>query len=113
MASTNQKKIASLLLQVKRLAGHASLTGSLEDGKTILIATYNKCLAALQSLSDSGLEEIWDMDIFSELPEDASIDEVGVAAALLASLVTGDEEQIDQRLARLMFADEDEEDEDW
>ncbi len=93
MTNASRKMIARLLTEVKRIAAHASLTGSLEDGKQVMIDTYNKCLAALQLQPDTDFAEIAALGIFAELPRSASIDEVGVAAALLVSLLQGDKKR--------------------
>lgn len=115
MTRTTRKMLARLLAEVKRIAAHASLTGSLEDGKQVLINTYNKCLVALQSLPDTDLVQIRELGIFTELPQSASVDEVGVAAGLLASLVNGGRKQRGIRLSgsplppnvKIMFDDDD------
>lgn len=120
MSDTSRELIARLLKEVKRIAAHASLTGSLEDGKQVLINTYNKCLVALQSHLDADLVQIRELGIFTELPQSASVDEVGVAAGLLASLVNGGGKQRGIRLSgaplppnvKIMFDDDDEDDED-
>ena len=54
------------------------MTGSLEGGGRTLAVTYNKCLDSLER-EDPSVK-----DLFPSLPEDANMDEVGVAAALLA-----------------------------
>ncbi|HBK85433.1 MAG TPA: hypothetical protein DDZ53_05320 [Firmicutes bacterium] len=120
MAHNSRKLIARLLTEVKRIAGNASLTGSLEDGKQVLINTYNKCLEALQSLPDADLAQVRELGIFAELPRNASIDEVGVAAGLLVSIIKDDEKPRGIRLngapfppnVKITFGDDDDDDDD-
>ncbi|HOC06266.1 MAG: hypothetical protein ACOX21_04770 [Bacillota bacterium] len=80
MTELEKATMYKMLKEVKSLASHASLTGALDKGAPILAATYNKCLAALKSKGDQTAEQL-----FPELPANANIDEIGVAAALLAS----------------------------
>ncbi|HBI57297.1 MAG TPA: hypothetical protein DEA85_02865 [Firmicutes bacterium] len=80
MTELEKTTMYNMLKEVKRLASNASLTGALEKGAPILVATYNKCLAAMKTKGDITVEQL-----FPELLPNADIDEVGVAAALLAS----------------------------
>lgn len=57
------------------------MTGSLEGGGRMLASTYNKCLDSIER------EDPTVKNLFPSLPEDANMDEVGVAAALLAGYV--------------------------
>ncbi len=54
------------------------MTGSLEGGARTLIGVYNKCLDSIER-EDAAIK-----DLFPSLPENANMDEVGAAAALLA-----------------------------
>lgn len=77
----------NILREIKRLAANASLTGALSNGTPTLVATYNKCLAAIKGQGDETAAQL-----FPELTANASVDDVGVAAALLASYVEPEKE---------------------
>lgn len=93
MTEVDRKTIARLLGEVKRIASHASLTGSLSGGIKLLVQTYNRCLKALKTLDDEQTGTLLAMDLFVELPEDATMDELGVAAALLGSVIKPEEDR--------------------
>lgn len=79
MAELDKLTIANLLLEIKRVASHASLTGSLRKGAPLMADVYNKCLDAVTASGDELARTI-----FPRLERETSIDEVGTAAALLA-----------------------------
>ncbi|MBM3216006.1 hypothetical protein FJZ36_13940 [Candidatus Poribacteria bacterium] len=64
-------------------AMHASLTGALKKGETMLIRQYN---AVLSRLAEVGIAPNW---LFEELADDAGIDHVGIAAKQLAAYLKG------------------------
>lgn len=80
MTELEKQVMYNLLVEIKRRAVDASLTGALRKGAPTMAATYNKCLAALKAKGDSTVEQF-----FLELTTDAGIDDIGIAAALLAS----------------------------
>lgn len=80
MANLEVGKMYNILREVRRLAANASLTGALEKGTPTLVAAYNKCLTALKEQGDETAAQL-----FPELAPNAGVDDVGVAAALLAS----------------------------
>lgn len=86
MTELEKKAMYNMLMEIKRLAANASLTGALRKGSPTLVITYNKCLNALKEKGDSTAAQI-----FPELSPDASVDDVGVAAALLASYLKPEE----------------------
>ena len=73
-------RVLGLLDEIKQVAQTASMTGSLDGGARMLIAVYNKCLAAVADEAAVG-------DLFPKLDAEAGMDEVGVAAALLAGYI--------------------------
>lgn len=77
-----KKVIVKLLREIQAMARHASMTGSMgHKGARILVETYNRCRASLLEQGDATVGAL-----FPGLePEATSIDEVGAAAALLAS----------------------------
>jgi hypothetical protein len=85
MAEFSADKIYGILVEIKKMASTASLTGSMGKGTPMLIDMFNKCLRAIESKDDTAGA------IFSELPETTSVDEVGVAAALLSGYIRSDE----------------------
>lgn len=79
MAELSRETMYNLLREVKSVAQYASLTGALKRGARVLVETYNQCLEALAEQGDPVAKTL-----FRPLsPETASIDDVGVAAALL------------------------------
>lgn len=80
MTDLDKRVVYNLLREIKRLAATASLTGALGEGTPALIQAYNKCLAVTKEKGDPGVDLL-----FSQLPDTAGVDQVGVAAALLAS----------------------------
>lgn len=71
--------IYNLLKEIKSLAAHASLTGALVKGTERLLQMYNKCLTLTVKQDQTAAQ------LFDELPPTATVDDIGVAAALLAS----------------------------
>jgi hypothetical protein len=84
--TTEVRKIRNMLRETVRMAKDASMTGSLEDGRKSSARHYNSAVRHLESLDaiPSGL--------FPSLAEDASFDEVGVAAAQLGSYLVDDDD---------------------
>lgn len=83
MTELSPATIYSLLREVRSVAMHASLTGSLKGGARILVEMYNRCLEALVEQGDARVKSLFP----ALLPESTKIDEVGAAAALLSRYV--------------------------
>lgn len=81
MTELNRETVYGLLREIRSVAYEASLTGSLKKGGRVLVDVYNRCLAAI-SQSDPLASEL-----FPQLTAETSIDEIGVAAALLSRYV--------------------------
>jgi hypothetical protein len=81
------RRIRRLLRQIARLAKEASLTGGLEKGARTSVQQYNRAVHVLEQ----HLEAIPD-GFFPPLAEDASMEEVGVAAFQLAGYLEEDGE---------------------
>src|SRR5687767_3010068 len=77
------RRIVRMLEKTEQLAENASLTGSLAGGKEYAVRSYN---SILKHLIDTG--EV-PAALFPPLPDDASIDEVGIASAQLAGYLRG------------------------
>lgn len=86
MTELEKQAMYKLLREIKKIAFDASLTGGFRKGAPTLVATYNKCLKTLTDKGDATAEAL-----FTPLTESASVDEVGVAAALLASYIAPQE----------------------
>jgi hypothetical protein len=86
MTQLEKQSMYKLLREIKKIAFDASLTGGFRKGAPTLVTTYNKCLKTLTDKGDTTAEAL-----FSPLPETATVDEVGVAAALLASYIAPQE----------------------
>lgn len=80
--SLNRTQVRSLLQGIKEEATTASLTGALEGGSRVMADFFNRCRQALIEGGDEGVGVL-----FGELPEQASVDEIGIAAALLLRYV--------------------------
>ena len=80
MTELEKQAMYNMLVEIKCLAANASLTGALRKGTPTLVMTFNKCLTALKEKGDTTASQL-----FPELSLGASIDDVGIAAALLAS----------------------------
>lgn len=75
--------MVALLSEIKQIARHASLTGSMKKGTRPMVEVYNKCLEALQAEGDTEA-----LAIFQPLvAENTNIDEVGAYAAMLARYI--------------------------
>jgi len=77
VVSLPSDRVLGLLAEVKSVATTASMTGSLDGGARTLVHFYNRCLAA------AGQEDPMLKELFPVLADDAGMDAVGVAAALL------------------------------
>lgn len=86
MKDLDKAVVHNMLREIKRLAATASLTGALNRGTPTLIQMFNKCLAASEK-TDPRVTML-----FSPLPDAAEVDQVGVAAALLASYIQPEQE---------------------
>ena len=84
--SEQVRRIRRLLRATARMAHDATLTGGFEKGARSAAQQYNQ---SLQFLENSG--EV-PPGFFRRLADEASFDEVGVAAAQLAAYITEDEE---------------------
>ena len=94
--SVPSERILGLLEEIKRVATAASMTSfgfhrPLNDGVPTLITVFNKCL----DTAEKEHPEI--KDLFPALGADVNVDQVGVAAALLAAYLrprskSGDDE---------------------
>lgn len=79
MPEVAKETVYSVLREIKRVAMEGSLTGTLQGGTQLLAASYNRCLEILVGGGDALVSEL-----FQPLsPQSTSVDEVGVAAALL------------------------------
>jgi hypothetical protein len=79
--------VRNLLLGIRKVVIDVAMTGSMEDSGPYLADMYNKCLSVLREQGDvivSGLFITLDR-------ENASVDEIGAAATLLASYLGGQE----------------------
>jgi len=85
--SVPSDRILSLLDEIKSVATTASLTGGLRRGGRTLVAIYNKCLDAAER-EHPGLQDLFP---HLEADEGTSLDEVGVAAALLYGYLRPDD----------------------
>jgi hypothetical protein len=83
-----KKKLLSILKEIRNIAGESSLTGMFKNSAPVLVKNYN---AILGSAKKDGLVT-GDVDLVTELPETADIDEVGVAAAILLAYLDDDSE---------------------
>jgi hypothetical protein len=72
------RRIVRMLEKTAQMAEHASLTGTLAGGQAYAVRSYN---SILKHLTDTG--EV-PAALFPPLPEEASIDEVGIASTQLA-----------------------------
>src|SRR5579859_3493684 len=79
-------RIRRLLSRIAEIAEQASLTGGFEQGVTTSVQHYNAALQRLQQLG------VVSSDLFAPLAADSNFDVVGVASALLASYLDGEEE---------------------
>lgn len=75
--SVPNDRVLGLLDEIKRVAGSASMTGTLRHGVHALALMYNKCLDAAENAVPGT------KDLFPTLPEDANVDNIAVWAALL------------------------------
>ena len=76
-----------MLLETARMAKEASLTRSLEKGGRTSVLQYNHVLQHLEKLG------ALPAGFFALLPEDATLDDVGIASAQVASYLQEDEEE--------------------
>ena len=72
------RRLRRLLREMFKLAEYASMTGALAEGAVELAGRYNAILQRLTAL------EIPTDGMFPPLPEDASIDRIGIACKLLS-----------------------------
>ena len=81
------RRIRRLLIKTAEMAEGASLTGSLKQGGRAAVQQYNRALQYLEQVGEvpAGL--------FSQLPEDASLDEAGIAAMQLAGYLEDADEE--------------------
>jgi hypothetical protein len=80
-----------MLAGISKTAREASLTGQLSGGKAVAIRQYNAILTRIAELG------VTSSDLFAPLSEEASFDEVGVAASQLADFLREDEEEEHRR----------------
>lgn len=100
MAKPDKEQIYRLLREIKKLASHASLTGSLSEGVSLLIKAYNECYRVLTEM-----EAIPDMESVAELDETASVDEVGIAASLLAAFIQP-ENMVEKHIKKVLLPED-------
>lgn len=84
------RRLIRLLNGISKTARDASLTGQLEGGRGVSIRHFNSILARLQEL------DVACNGLFAPVSDDASFDEVGVAATYLADFLR-DEDDEDSR----------------
>ncbi len=81
------RRIRRLLRETARMAKEASLTRTLEKGARTSVVQYNHIVQHLERL------QAIPPGFFAPLPEDATFDDVGVAAAQLASYLHEEDEE--------------------
>jgi hypothetical protein len=81
------RRLGRMLQGIAKTAREASLTGQLAGGKSVAIRQYNAILARLTGLG------LIPTDLFAPAPEEASFDEVGVAATNLVHFLREDEDE--------------------
>lgn len=81
------RRIRRMLLETARMAKEASLTRSLEKGARTSVLQYNHVLQHLEKLGAVPA------GFFAALPEDATLDDVGIASAQVASYLEDDEDE--------------------
>ena len=81
------RRIRRMLLETARMAKEASLTRSLEKGARTSVLQYNHVLQHLEKLG------ALPAGFFAPLPEDATLDDVGIASAQVASYLQEEDEE--------------------
>lgn len=93
MEPLSKETIRSLLLGIRKVVIDAGMTGSMENSGPYLADMYNKCLTALREQGDAVVA-----GLFVTLDRnEVELDEIGVAATLLASYLGGSENKQDER----------------
>lgn len=80
------RRLRGVLLQIAQLAREASLTGSLDKGARSAGQQFNRIL---QIVEQRGIDLA---GLFEPMPEDASFDQIGVAATQLVGFLEADEQ---------------------
>lgn len=83
MKESDRTALYLMLREIKSIASHASLTGSLEGSTKFLVDVYNRCLNAIAE-SDPHVKNLFP----SLAPDTADMDTLGAAAALLHKYMT-------------------------
>jgi len=87
MEPLSRDTIRNLLLGIRKVVIDVAMTGSMEDSGPYLADMYNKCLSVLREQGDAVVS-----GLFIALDrQEASVDEIGAAATLLASYLGGEE----------------------
>ncbi len=81
------RRLARMLQNIVKTARDASLTGQLSGGKSVAIRQYHAILARLNALG------VVDAELFPQLEDSASFDEVGFAASQLISFFQDEDEE--------------------
>ncbi|GAA0322677.1 hypothetical protein GCM10008967_11470 [Bacillus carboniphilus] len=83
-------RIYFMLREIKSIAMEASLTGGMKKGSKTLATMYNRCLETLRE-NDPAISTL-----FEPLTEDASVDEIGVSAALLSRYMRPNQDHLEE-----------------
>jgi len=78
-----RETMVALLAEIKHMARHASLTGSMKKSTRPMVEVYNKCLEALVAEGDAEVSAIFQPLV----AESTTVDEVGAYAAMLARYI--------------------------
>ena len=75
-----REQLVKMIREIRNLAGEASLTGMFRKGAPMLVKHFNACLktAREQNFMTGQMP-------FSELGQEAGMDEIGISAGLLAA----------------------------
>jgi hypothetical protein len=92
MEPLSRDTIRNLLLGIRKVVIDVAMTGSMEDSGPYLADMYNKCLSVLREQGDAVVS-----GLFIALDrQEASVDEIGAAATLLASYLGGQSSEPDE-----------------
>jgi hypothetical protein len=75
--------IIGLLNSITEMVENAALTGAFKNGSKPMIKSYNTVLGLLREL------DLVSEKLFSDLAENASLDEVGIASSQLEAFING------------------------
>jgi hypothetical protein len=72
------RRIARMLEKTAKMVEHATLTGAMGGGREFAVRSYNSVRGHLEGIGEIPAR------LFPSLPDDASLDDVGIASAQLA-----------------------------